>query len=334
MHINIAAEQTFAALTQVQQKIFHFVADGLTNQQIADQLEISLYQVKVQRAQALQCMGVRTPTAIAALAHRLRNKETAQASAIRGSPLISASTLHQDDFSHLLELKDIPQLLSAIDKLVKAMGFDQFFFGSRINLSEGIFARQFTRISTYPESWTQRYESHDYDLVDPVVRHCRQYCYPLAWSNHLFMAEQKSADFYEEARAFGVSAGGTCNLLHDSADFSSFSFTRNQDADLAIADVRRVLPRMHMLTSYIHEALRHSALPINAAAESPRRLTTQERACVQRAFSGLNDSEIAERLRITTRTVRFHLANARKKLGATSRAQMVAKAVLLGLVAG
>jgi len=87
---------------------------------------------------------------------------------------------------------------------------------------------------------------------------------------------------------------------------------------------------LYMLTSYLHEALRHAALP---ASESLPRLTSQERACLHRAFSGLNDSEIAERLKITSRTVRFHLGNVRQKLGATSRSQMVAKAVLLGLVA-
>jgi DNA-binding CsgD family transcriptional regulator len=323
----------FATLTQTQQTIFYLVADGLSNQKIADRLSISLYQVKTQRALALERMGVRTPTAIAAQAYRLRadeRKENAPPSAAGSSHVVSTSPLRPDDFFQLLELKEIPLLLAATDKLVKSMGFDNFFFGTRIDQSAGIFENKFAWFSTFPEGWVDRYESQNYDRIDPVVRHCRQHCYPLAWTNHLFTAEQQSADFYEEARAFGISAGGTCSLLNDSADFSGFSFTRNQDADVAVSDVQRALPQMHMLTSYLHEALRHAAPP---ASESLPRLTSQEHACLQRAFSGLNDSEIAERLKITSRTVRFHLGNVRQKLGAASRSQMVAKAILLGLVA-
>ena len=335
MPVNTSTSKAlFATLTQTQQTVFHLVADGLTNQQIADRLNISLYQVKAQRALALERMGARAPTAIAAQAYRLRadeRKESASPSTTGGSRVASTSPLHPDDFLHLLELKEIPLLLSATDKLVKSMGFDNFFFGTRIDRSEGIFEREFTRFSTFPDGWIERYESLSYDRVDPVVRHCRQHCYPLAWTNHLFTTKQESADFYEEARAFGISAGGTCNLLNDSVDFSGFSFTRNQDADAAVKDVQWVLPRMYMLTSYLHEALRHAVLP---ASELLPRLTSQERACLQRAYSGLNDSEIAERLKITARTVRFHLTNVRQKLGAASRSQMVAKAILLGLVAG
>lgn len=327
----------FAALTQTQQTVFHLVADGLTNQQIADRLGISLYQVKSQRAVALERMNVRTPTAIAAQAYRLRadeGKENAHQPAVGSTRVVSTSPLHPDDFFHLLELKDISQLLSSTDKLVRSMGFDNFFFASRIDLKGGVFENEFTRFGTYPERWVKRYESRNYDSIDPVVRHCRQHSYPLTWSNHLFATDQESADFYEEARAFGISAGGTCNLLNDSVNFSGFSFSRNQDADLAASDVRRALPRMYMLTSYIHEALRHFVPAPTESYGSLPRLTDQERACLQRAFSGLNDGEIAERLKITSRTVRFHLGNVRQKLGAASRAQMVAKAILLGLVSG
>lgn len=328
----------FNALTQRQQAVFFLVAEGLTNEQIALRLGLTLYRVKVERAALVQRMGALSRAAIAGQAERLRAALHGQSggSSGQGEGLASSSPLHQDDFFGILEIRELPQLLSATNRLVNALGFESFGFIARVSDGPGNEEQRLVCFGTYPESWLERYRSENYDHVDPVVRHCEKHRYPLAWTNQLFQASPESMNFYEEARAFGVSAGGACPLPDKAITYGGLGFTRDQDADAALWDVQRVLPRMHMLSSYLFETLQHflptapSSLPY--PVEGRQRLTDQERECLLRAASGLSDTQIADQLKLTRRTVHFHLANVRRKLGAASRAQMIAKAILQGLI--
>ena len=67
-------------------------------------------------------------------------------------------------------------------------------------------------------------------------------------------------------------------------------------------------------------------------ADELRTLTTRELEVVRLVASGMTGREIAEELHISHDTVRTHVRNAMIKLGARSRAHMVAKALGDGLV--
>jgi PAS domain S-box-containing protein len=67
-------------------------------------------------------------------------------------------------------------------------------------------------------------------------------------------------------------------------------------------------------------------------ADELRTLTTRELEVVRLVASGMTGREIAEELQISHDTVRTHVRNAMIKLGARSRAHMVAKALGDGLV--
>lgn len=54
-------------------------------------------------------------------------------------------------------------------------------------------------------------------------------------------------------------------------------------------------------------------------------LTEREGECLELVAKGMTDSEIGERLNISPRTVRFHVGNAKTKLGVATRIQAIAK---------
>jgi len=62
------------------------------------------------------------------------------------------------------------------------------------------------------------------------------------------------------------------------------------------------------------------------------RLSTRERACLSGIAKGQSAVEISKLLKISPRTVRFHLDNARTKLGVVTRMQAVRKAMRQGLI--
>jgi DNA-binding CsgD family transcriptional regulator len=61
-------------------------------------------------------------------------------------------------------------------------------------------------------------------------------------------------------------------------------------------------------------------------------LTPREQVCLQGVADGLGSKEIAHELGISRRTVEHHIASAQGKMKAKTRAQAVARAVILGLV--
>jgi DNA-binding CsgD family transcriptional regulator len=60
------------------------------------------------------------------------------------------------------------------------------------------------------------------------------------------------------------------------------------------------------------------------------RLTEREREILALVAARNADKEIAARLGIRERTVRFHLSECRRRLGAVSRAQVIATAIESG----
>ena len=64
-----------------------------------------------------------------------------------------------------------------------------------------------------------------------------------------------------------------------------------------------------------------------APRTAPAELTARERAVVHLITRGLTTTEIAERLSISRTTVRTHVSNAMAKMGARTRAQLVAIAL-------
>ncbi len=77
------------------------------------------------------------------------------------------------------------------------------------------------------------------------------------------------------------------------------------------------------------ERLMEFSVPPTDAAPA---LTPRERDCLVLVAEGRSDWKISVLLRVSEATVRFHLNNARKKLGAVNRAQAVAQVVSRGLI--
>jgi DNA-binding CsgD family transcriptional regulator len=71
---------------------------------------------------------------------------------------------------------------------------------------------------------------------------------------------------------------------------------------------------------------------LDVPAQGLVKLTRREIQCLRWAAHGKTDSEIAEIVKISMPTVRFHMRNAADKLGVVGRPQAVRRAVVLGYV--
>lgn len=74
-------------------------------------------------------------------------------------------------------------------------------------------------------------------------------------------------------------------------------------------------------------------LPCQQQQKAPTAaLTAREQECLQLLAYGLSFKQIASRVNISTRTVRFHFENIKHKLGCINRFDIIDKAVELGLL--
>ncbi|MEN0001609.1 MAG: helix-turn-helix transcriptional regulator [Pseudomonadota bacterium] len=62
------------------------------------------------------------------------------------------------------------------------------------------------------------------------------------------------------------------------------------------------------------------------------RLTKREMECLTLLSRGYRNSRISERLGIAMPTVELHILNARKKFGAKTREQLMARAIFHGII--
>jgi len=226
---------------------------------------------------------------------------------------------------YLLEAETEEELLNKTQSAVRFIGFDYFAYARLIEGLSTAGEQRLHMFGSYPDAWLHRYAEMRYDRIDPCFIHATTHIYPIPWSRDFFSGGE-AVGFYEEAMAHGVSAGA----LSPCARGSGLGVARAENAESAMDDVVHALGGIHMLGGFLHTAL--DRFIAQRGEEEIPRLTKRERQCLQLAILGKRDSDIAEKLRISERTVLMHLGNVAKKLRAQNRIQMTAKSILMGLI--
>jgi DNA-binding CsgD family transcriptional regulator len=69
----------------------------------------------------------------------------------------------------------------------------------------------------------------------------------------------------------------------------------------------------------------------NFIPHPPPELTSRERECLAHLIAGRSTARIAQAMKVSEATVRFHAGNLKAKTGAANRAELAAVAISLGL---
>jgi PAS domain S-box-containing protein len=128
---------------------------------------------------------------------------------------------------------------------------------------------------------------------------------------------QLTVEQWEDAIGHGDFTGEAALVCHDGSDIR-VQFAAHPE----VVTGQRLVLFVVLSTSRWGRHSRREINPEAAAALSPR-----EREIVRFVALGETGPEIAEQLHISHQTVRTHIRNAMHKLGARSRAQLVAKAL-------
>lgn len=183
----------------------------------------------------------------------------------------------------------------------------------------------------YPPEWLVLYRERRYDRVDPVLRAYRDGKDVQVWSQAFRLAHSATERaFVEACAAFGLREGVTVGQGGVGGCGSIVSFWGN-----ALEQVARHRTIIECLAPTVHDLLLRLAKPGIGIwpQDMVRGLTPRERQMLYWASLGKTTWEIGRIIGIRERTVMFHMGNAMHKLEARNRAQAIAKAALLGLLA-
>lgn len=206
------------------------------------------------------------------------------------------------------------------------LGFEAFIYVLR--LPTRFAEARVIAIKGYPEPWLERYWEVGHYHHDPVVAHCTQHIVPVIW--HELKPSADAQRVMDEASEFGLRYGVSMPVHSPQGDLGILSLALDRRLVAAREITLRAVPYVQMLAAYLHEAVRRVAAESGETTTAV--LTDREKECMRWVADGKTSWEISQLLRMSERTVNFHLNNAMIKLDVRNRQHAIARAVLRGLI--
>lgn len=240
---------------------------------------------------------------------------------------------------------DEGRIVAAYTEYLRDFGLDHFTLGFMEGASED--APELLRIWTsLPDAWMEEYYARDHAAHDYVLHQVAALDAdsPLAsfdWGLH--MADQPHVAASTRPVLLGAADAGLGAAMSFAgrhvdggrermfaASFGSASVPMEETRRRIDAHRNELVIAAFAMAPLLAPAL--DAPAALAAAPDSRVLTGRERDVLARFAQGLRPDRIADRMGLSKRTVDMHAANARRKLGARTLAEAVAKSVRRGLI--
>ncbi|MGO4716628.1 LuxR family transcriptional regulator [Bradyrhizobium sp. 2TAF24] len=231
-----------------------------------------------------------------------------------------------DEFATALEVcATIDAVKALFKRRIAAHGYTASACGAFLTTDMGPETHFF--FQDWPPDWIELYTRRNFLAADYMVAEARRRIAPFTWleakaERTLSRAEQ---EIWDTAAEWGWTDGFSVPIYGPGGYFGLVAMAgKEQPMPPAL---RRELHQIAFLT---HERCR--ALTGLAPVADPQAvLTHRELECLRWVAAGKTDLEIARLLGVSQTTARTHIDQARRKLGARTRSQAVARLVLSGL---
>ena len=231
-------------------------------------------------------------------------------------------TAAQGIVSALAEPREIAELDKIFIARIECLGYEnagylRVFGEGRFHTATYLFGR------TAP-GWAERYQNKRYSIDDPVVvATCRSTgAFTL---DEVAAPSREGAPILADSRTYGL-FDGLCAPIRAGYDEVGFVLL-GTDHLLELTDYERFLLQ-GMCDAYARAGL---ALLFSGHADPPS-LTRREIECLRWVAVGRSDPQIGMILGLSPNTVHAHVEAAKTKLDANSRAQLVLRAVMAGIL--
>lgn len=181
----------------------------------------------------------------------------------------------------------------------------------------------------YPDQWREHYVRKRYFEIDPVVTLTPYMAGPFRWESlpARYRLDRTQVRLLAEAEEAGLKNGVSVPLHGPCGKVAVVSFASRFDD----ADPGARLTHLNALALLFHADFANAARTLKDDTPAIN-LSQRERECLKWTAQGKSSWDIGVILSISENTVNFHVKNAMRKLGTTSRTVAVVKAFRFGLV--
>ena len=232
------------------------------------------------------------------------------------------------------QCKSIIELNHALEKFLQNEGITMFTFtayaapGSKSPI-------KYDCASKNIYDWHKYYLSEHFEEVDHDLHNARLSVLPIFWKLKQQVATAKTPrekQLRKESLALKshVEKGISIPIHGPNGDFSILLLQQCK-GDRGLECYEK--DELNFLTlGYLYYSFLRKLLMQQSSQGSDTGLTVREKTCLSLAAEGFTAVEVAQMTGITERTVRFHMANINKKLGANNKSQAIYLAQLQGLL--
>jgi DNA-binding CsgD family transcriptional regulator len=180
---------------------------------------------------------------------------------------------------------------------------------------------------SYPRSWIEHYAEAGYVKHDPIVREVFLTYQPYTWSE--VRARRRltaiGTKILEEAAELGATEGFVVPI-YETSGYTGLVSIAGRGCEVA-GEARNALA---LACIYLHNKL--STLR-RQSSDILVELTERELECLSWAAAGKSDWEIGQILSVSSKTINYHIENAKRKFGVTTRIQAIIAAMRSGKLA-
>jgi len=182
--------------------------------------------------------------------------------------------------------------------------------------------------TTYSPKWLARYTSANYVSIDPIVRLGMQRVSPLDWQE-IDRSQRHLQDFFDDASQAGLAPNGMTIPVRGIHGETALFSVNAEIQDRNWPAYRKTYMRdFQVIACSFHEhVLRREKILPPTIELSPRQLEVLKWAAL-----GKTEWEVGAIMRLSTRTVKYHMAGAFARLGTPNKVSAVARAVRLHLI--
>ena len=227
------------------------------------------------------------------------------------------------DFVDAVERLNAPGVVRLFESEIRACGFHAYIMAGLP--APGTALADLTLANGWPAEWFDLYTRENFSALDPVPRYGASTVQPFEWSEARYDKDRDPAAHLVMTRAteFQLRDGYCIPMQYDEGGAVISLATEHLHLDPLSKSA------LQLIGVYAHNRIR-------SLAKSQRRkrdlLTAREREVLRWVAGGKTSWEISVILRISERTVKFHLVEASRKLNAVNRTSAVAKALAWGLI--
>jgi LuxR family transcriptional regulator len=232
----------------------------------------------------------------------------------------------QEDLLHTFQSIDCEhELFRTLMSFASKLGFEWCAYGLRSPFP--VVTPKTLMLNNYPSIWQNRYKEANYLAVDPTVSHGLRSSRPIVWNDQIFTSTR---NFWEEARSFGLRHGWAQSTREGQSMVGMLTLARSTEG-VSSAELRANGQQMTWLNQATHTAmvriLHPKMIPEGAVQLSPREISV-----LRWTADGKTSADISEILKISERTVNFHIGNSIIKLNAANKTAATVRAALLGIL--